>query len=333
MQDNNNQTDDDLRRLFKAAGPRTSPPEDMRDRVYDNTFAYWHEQIKIDESIAAKTGSWKFYAIAASLFVFGITGKLLFNQAEQLLPLAAGEIVFASGSYHIRGDEVETGHVANGALISTSSSGQLEIHLTNAVSLRMDNATSATIHSNKEVWLHHGRIYIDAQESSHSIRVVTQQASIIDIGTQFEIALKGSELSVAVREGRVDINLLDNKKIPVSASHGLGEVVILKHANIISRKEIRSTDTYWSWTHRASLPFAAGAPTAHDFLSWATREIGLELNYRSPLVSQRARRDILTIDKSITQPSVQLISNYLDTTATLIVSDLNENQLVIDLNR
>ena len=293
--------DDDIRRLLAASGPRPRPPVEMEGRVraammaaVDELPEPGHGRFPAVRRFIDWLGAQSFFRSPRMVFAAAAVLALtvgLFVVREDVPPgrdAMAGQIAYVSGGYTVRG--ARTGNseqIANGAIVQTSAEGRMLVDLGGGNSVRIDHRTSATFHSNREIWLHRGRIYIDAAGEG-SLRVTTPNASVTDIGTQFEIAVEGESLHIAVREGKIEVSTTSTV-LQASADEGIGEVLSLDGMTLRERRPVATDDELWSWTQSARPSFRIGGRSVHDYLAWAARETGRTLVFESDLARQQAR--------------------------------------------
>ena len=301
--------DDDVRKLMELAGPRSEPPDAVRDRVYQAVLEAWEQApIQAPEPVA-HTRRW--LALAASIVLGVAIGYMVLIELPVDPPGISGELVFASGGHSVRGsDEVPAPLLQEGAMLRTSGKGRLFIQLDEYTTLRLDHNTSITLKSSSEIWLHSGRLYADSQRGN-GIRIETPFASVTDIGTLFEVVVDGDILEVAVREGKVAVDLLDNKTLTANARSGVGERLTILGSNDIQRDTLTTTDPSWSWTQGAREAYDLEASTLYDFLFWAARESGLVLDFESDAVRMAAKIPRTHGDK-VVSPTMAIILDVLD---------------------
>ena len=281
--------DDDVRKLMELAGPRSEPPDAVRERVHQAVLEAWEQApIQAPEPV---THQRRWLALAASVVLGLAIGYMVFIELPVDPPGISGELVFASGGHSVRGsDGVAAPHLQEGAMLRTSGKGRLFIQLDEYTTVRLDHNTSITLQTSSEIWLHSGRLYADSQGGG-GIHIVTPFASVTDVGTQFEVVVDGEVLKVAVREGGVTVDLLGNKTHNAHAQSGVGErLTILLGSNDIQRNTLATTDPSWFWTHDARDAYDLEAGSVYDFLDWATRESGLTLSFAGPAVEMALRR-------------------------------------------
>jgi len=200
--------------------------------------------------------------------------------------LPAGEIRYATGGYTVRGSERDAAALLPGSIVRTSSEGRLLIDLGGHRDLRVDQGTSLTLHSASEIWLHDGRIYVDAA-GRDGLVVVTPNASITDTGTQFEVAVSRERLDVTTREGAVEVEL-GGRRIRSQASPGRGEALVIDGLALMETGTVPTSGERWAWTQVSRPRFSVAGHSVQEYLSWAARESGLVLVFSTPLSEQQA---------------------------------------------
>lgn len=273
-------SDADIEQLLSLAGPRIQPPADVEARVRSATMA---AVVALPEPAAPKA-FWRqpIVALAATVALSLVIGFLATRDST---PASAGEILYASGAYTIRGSEIGADDVAPGSIIRTTT-GRMLIDLRHGRTLRIDEGASLTLHSDSEIWLHGGRIYIDSA-SGDPVSVVTPFASVTDVGTQFEVLVDGESLIVATREGVVNVQLGDEELLSRARS-GEGEELKIAALELVSRAPVSTTGSRWSWTQRARPLFSVQDRTVLEYLRWSARESGRTLRFATPLAAQQA---------------------------------------------
>lgn len=300
--------DDDVRKLMELAGPRAQPPEAVRERVHEAVLEAW-EQAPIQAPEPKHRRNW--LALAASVVLASTIGYLVLVELPVEAPGISGRVVFESGEYSVRGsDAIAAPHLQEGAMLRTSDKGRLFIQLDEHTTLRLDYNTSITLKTSSEIWLHNGRLYADSQGGGQ-IRIETPFASVTDVGTQFEVAVNGDVLEVAVREGGVTVELLDNKTLTAIAQSGVGERLTILGSNDVQRDPLATTDPSWSWTHSAREAYNLDASNLYDFLTWVTRESGLVLRFENDAVRMASVRSTTCCGEVLT-PSNAIIKDVLE---------------------
>ena len=108
------------------------------------------------------------------------------------------------------------------------------------------------------------RIYRDRQITIH-----TAAGSATDIGTQFSVAYDKQQLSVAVREGRVDVSG-DRPSVTAMA----GDRLLIQQGNDVVVDQVNPYDVSWDWATSLAPGFDIEDRSLLDFLKWASRETG-----------------------------------------------------------
>lgn len=273
-------SDADIQQLLTLAGPRIQPPAEVEARVRAATMAAVEALPPVVESGA----SWRrpAFALAATVLLGLLTGLLILRDPG---PGSAGEILYASGAYTIRGSDAPENQITPGAIIRTTT-GRMLIDLGHGRTLRVDEGAGLTLRSRSEIWLHGGRIYIDSA-SGERVSVVTPFASISDVGTQFEVSVDGEALVVATREGAVNVQLGDEALLS-RARPGQGEILNIEALELVMRTPVSTTGERWSWTQQARPLFPVQDRTVLEYLQWSARETGKTLRFSTPLAAQQA---------------------------------------------
>ncbi len=275
-------SEEDIRTLLSVAGPRRQPPADVEARVRAATMAVV-ETLPPPESEVASWWSLPRLSVAAML-VIGLSAGFFLIPRSAVPP--AGVIAFTSGAYTVRGSDSSGDTLTAGAIIRTSASGRMLIDLGEQRSVRLDRNASMTLHDSSEIWLHRGRIYVDSNGGS-GVTVVTENASIVDIGTQFEVSVDDESLVVATREGTVRI-ALGVEEFVSKAEPGQGETLKIDGLELVNRASTPTTGSRWAWTQLARPLFDVQGRSLREYLEWAAREEGKRLRFSTPLAAQQA---------------------------------------------
>ena len=274
--------DNDVRRLLEMAGPRVQPPAAVEARVRAATMGAW--QSLAAPSLISRPAVR--IALAASLLVALVAGYLT-TFPEDLEGRYVAEVIFASGGYSVRNaDDAVSPNIIGGSIVQTSAEGRLLIEMQGGATVRMDQKTSATLHASSEIWLHSGRLYVDSADEAHPVRIITQYASITELGTQFEVSTQGERVVVAIREGQIALTL-GSENISASARPGTGEILEIDGMEVTSRSQLSTLDSHWAWTQLSRPQFNLDDATFYEYLRWAARETGRTLMFESELVRQQ----------------------------------------------
>lgn len=272
-------SDDTVAKLMNLAGPRLLIPADLEERVHENVHHEWRSFISRRNRLR--------WAIPASLAAT-ILIALAFNirtPETQLQPI--GNIAHVVGvpdtarAAFVVGDTVYAGDN-----LETSTNHGVSIALAGDISLRIAANTSLRLDQADEFTLTRGRMYIDSGERIYRDRHMTVHTAIgsaTDIGTQFSVAYENKRMSVAVREGRVDV-AHDQSIVTAEA----GDKLTLQPGLDTVFDSVSPYDPSWNWATSLAPGFDIENQSLMDFLKWASRETGKTLVFSSDDVRMAA---------------------------------------------
>lgn len=313
--DNSRLDEQEIEQLLRAAGHRQGPPDEMRERVYGATLQAWQALPEQAPSTSRKPrrlaiGS---LAVAASLAFATLIGLLL-NNLQTPAEHSVGEIVYVQGEYQLDQSTADSLQVlAPATSLRTGAGHLLSLRLTGGAVLTLDEETALRVISAHEVQLQGGRIYVDVGEGDHhtpQLAVITQQAKIVDIGTQFEVQTRVSnagqqQLRVAVRQGRVDV-VGAQQTYTASARAGVGEELLVLDSQLLARNSLQVTDQRWDWRRAGRAPYALNDSTVYDYLQWMARDSGYQLRFTSRAVEQMAKIGVLQSQAGLTSDETSI---------------------------
>ena len=319
-------SDEDLRRLFESVSGRGTPPADVHERVRAAVREAWEDLPRARRSVAATAA----YAVVASAVVVAVAGWLLWMPRPVEPPAVVGEVAYATGGHGVMGNHgLDAPLVAGGATVETTRAGRALLRLNDGALLRLDAATRLTVHSGTDVGLAHGRLFVDSAGSD--VRVATRDGIRIEnAGTQFEVAVEDERVVVAVREGRVALRV-GERSIRSEAQGGMGEAVVLEGANVVSRERTPATGARWDWIHGSMPAFELDGATVFEYLTWATAEAGVTLEFASEGVARLAKA--VRLHGPPVPPErigVEEIRATLQTAPSLQISRSEDYRLVVD---
>ena len=268
-----NQTEagnDTLTTLLNLAGPSAEIESDVEQRVYANVRREWSRS-----KLRSQPLRWALpFALAASvLIVFGLKGSDVVPQARSV-----GSVMVAAAQPGAEaltvGDSVYAGDV-----LDTSKGHGMSLALQGDISLRMDSATLLKVDSANEFTLMAGRIYIDTGDRIYADRHVTvhtASGSATDVGTQFSVLFDNADMSVAVREGRVDL-----KEGGQTHTAKQGDKVTVRPGRIARFEIVPVVGESWDWAVALAPMFDIEGQSLLDFLKWVSRETGMGLRIQS----------------------------------------------------
>jgi hypothetical protein len=173
-----------------------------------------------------------------------------------------------------------------GENLKTGVDHGLSIALNGDVSLRLASDTSVRIDQFDEITLLQGQVYADSGERIYRDRHLTVQTaggSATDIGTQFSVSYDTDRLSIAVREGRVDV-ARDQSVITADA----GDKLTMQAGQEAVFDQISAYDPAWNWATALAPGFEIENRSLLDFLKWASRETGKTLIFSNDDVRMAA---------------------------------------------
>jgi len=175
-----------------------------------------------------------------------------------------------------------------GDVLSTSSGALLALEWNDGASLRLDENTELVLHTEDEIELIQGRIYVDsgvdrAAAAPVSLSIQTHAGMVRHIGTQYLTAVQTAGIVVSVREGEVQVRPESG-----AASVRPGEQLSVSLDGEITQQVIPTHGAMWEWTERITPPLELDGMTALAFVQWAARETGHELVFESDAARQLA---------------------------------------------
>jgi ferric-dicitrate binding protein FerR (iron transport regulator) len=255
VKDMTDENDSTLSALLKLAGPTEEISTDVEQRVYGKVRDAWEES-------SNRSGPLRWaipLALAATVLI-----AISLNSSNTDAPL------HSVGTYAQSGARIYVGDV-----IDTSIDGGQTIALSGDISLRVDQNTRLEVGDTGEFTLMAGRIYVDTGDRIYSDRhiiVHTASGTATDIGTQFSVAYRNASMSVAVREGRVD--LTDGRQ---SSSAMRGERMTLRSGGSVEIDAVQIVGPEWEWAVALAPQFELEGHTLLEFLKWGSRETGMQL--------------------------------------------------------
>lgn len=219
-------------------------------------------------------------SLAATILI-----ALAFNiRSPEITPQTIGTIAYVDGTANpafVIGEPVLAGD-----RIETPADFGMSITLSGDVSLRISAASSIRLDQPDEITLFSGQVYADSGERIYRDRHLTVQTasgSATDIGTQFSVAYDGDSMSVAVREGKVDVT---HGQSVFSAE--AGNKLTVQTGNDLIVHEVAPYDAEWDWAVSLAPDFDIQNRSLLDFLKWAARETGKTLTFASDDVRMAA---------------------------------------------
>lgn len=287
-------------RLMRLAGESESIPTDIESRVYERVVAEWESSSAQPDServYANVRREWnrtparsrvRRWALPVALAASVVLAVAVVLQPAPPVPsnVPIGTIVKNLGNSSRQ--TAPGSPVYPGETVMTGEDGGLSIRLANAESLRLDASTKLAVLTGNAFRLIEGRVYADTGEFMYrdkGLIIETSLGTVTDVGTQFSVHEMGQGLVVAVREGRVDVVDGAHEHIAVA-----GERVTLEPGMVATVSTLDSHDEYWEWVTDLSPSYDIENRSLLDFLRWAARETGRELEFEDNELRMAAMR-------------------------------------------
>lgn len=258
--------DELLARLLQIAGPRPAIPADLERRVEASVRREWHKATR-----RRRVTRWAAVPLALAASVLVVVGLQVGNPPPAS-PLAIGSVARVAGpGGFAAGDTVHVGDT-----IGTGPAQSLSFALRDGTSVRLAPETTLSVTSGHDFRLERGALYADTGPltyRSRSLTVMTPVARITDVGTQFLLRVRDDNtLSVAVREGRVDIARDRGNDTALA-----GDLLTVRAGEPAEVATVAANAELWSWASAVAPAFDVENRSLMDFLRWAARETGREL--------------------------------------------------------
>ena len=291
----NTDSEDDMTRLLRMAGPRATVSVTRMARVNSAVRAQW--QARTRQRAARRRVMVAAAAIAAAASVALMIGRL--NQIDRrTVPL--GEIVAvveqiegrpqrASDASDVPTTAILSRHetIRVGEWVRTDPGARVALRFSDGTSVRLDVGSRARPLSANVIELSAGAVYVDTERESGRFEVQTAMATARDVGTQFEVRVLDRTVRLRVRTGVVELK--DGAR---SVSGRAGTEITLSESGAASRP-IVSYGSEWDWTARVSPPLNMEGMSTAAFLERVAREHGWVVNYADQVLAREASGIIL----------------------------------------
>ncbi|MBT8089919.1 MAG: FecR family protein [Gammaproteobacteria bacterium] len=291
-------SDDALEQLLKRATPRPMPSSSDEATVRQAVRAEWQNVSNRHKSRRRMMS----FAIAATVLI-SVFAVLSVFRLSGVDAVQVASIEKSFGSIYLLGESSELretrdlANVLSGQTIVTGSQAGIGLAWLNGGSMRMDENTRVEFVNDATVYLKSGRIYFDSSPPAliagittggmAEFVVHTDLGKVAHIGTQFMTGVDAGTLTVSVREGQVGVEGQYHSQIASS-----GEQLTLSGRQRPAVLSISRSGESWEWVSRTSPPANVDGKTLHEFLLWACRELGLEIQWEGQ-AEQVARGAIL----------------------------------------
>lgn len=270
---------DEIGKLVRIAGERELASNDRVANAHARVSAHW-QTVLDGNSKARQQARFRNLVMAASVVAALGTGFFLFNQPNEVTNSRLVAIERVSGEVFVNGKLASKNElVAQDAVIETSQGGLIAFRLPNGHSARLAENSRAIIESNTQINLSAGAVYMDSGPlaTGAQVSIATPYGVATDIGTQFQVRVDDGQLSVAVREGMVELARADEDSLEIDS----GQLLEVSANGNTSGRQLASNDQIWHWINRVTPPFEIEGVSLEDYLIWYTREVGLRLQWAS----------------------------------------------------
>lgn len=263
-------TEDDrvLAELLREAGRRSPLPEDF-DQVRAEVAAAWCGRERRPRW--RRRAAWLAAAALAAL----AAGLTLWWAPRAIGPPAATMAL-----------ETTWGEVTVGPRALVTEAGRAAFTLPSGHLLQVDRFSRLELVTAERVRLTAGAIYVDSgleRGSAASLTVETALGAVRELGTQYQVRVGESELSVRVREGRVSLEHEDR-----STTVADGEELTATAAGAVSRRSAPRTGPEWEWVLESTPPMVIEGESLLACLEWAARAGGWRLDFAAGAESASA---------------------------------------------
>jgi ferric-dicitrate binding protein FerR (iron transport regulator) len=292
--DPNPESDEALDELLHKALETAEPDQASLDRIKAATMREWRAATRRAPVHSVRRRRLWIGAFAAAAGIAGllVLGVLLRSGVE---PAVVGTLVrLRSGSIEAHwaivrnrplrvGDSLRAGEtiVARGpALVSLAAGGNLRIAAGSAI--EMSSKTRLT--------LQRGLIFVDTPPAAGAgeLQLMTAAGLIEHLGTAYEVLSDGSTVRIRVREGKIRLVNAANAVIA-----GQGTELTAGSQGSVSKGTFDPYGADWDWVASLAPEFSTDGRSLFEFLQWASRELGRQLEFADPRAEVIARRTIL----------------------------------------
>ncbi len=321
----------DVEDVLRNAGRRSEPPEEVVRSVRAAVEGQWREVVarrarrrRIGLSLAAGVAFVAMALWAARPWLPGTADEQMAS-----VSVAAGSATVKAG-WLGRWQPVEPHQSLRvGEQLETASSGRVALTLSDGLSLRLDHDTLVSLVDSRHIAISRGALYVDSGSqrpaSGRGLQIVTPAGAIHHLGTQYETRVVGSEVRIAVREGKVELDAGGGTTHRASA----GEQIVVSSAGSVERSAVTPYDARWAWVSATAPSFDIDGRPVGDFLTWVGRELGCDVVYADSRTQAEASRVLLSGSISGLNPGDALAA-VLPTTP--LRGEVRSGQLVVSLS-
>jgi ferric-dicitrate binding protein FerR (iron transport regulator) len=289
--DANGNDDELLPRLFQALGPQPALPDDMK-RAWEATFG---RELSRHNALRRRQRRQRYLGAAvAAAVVLAIATAVLTRDPPAIAAVAHVVTVVGDNESSVDGTSrlLQDGDsIGVEETIRSAPDAYLALRYRDA-DVRLNSDTVVITHPTR-LQLVRGAIYVDAgpvPSRGPTLTIETAFGTLAHVGTQFVVSLSATEMRAAVREGSIAMNAADERRT-ISAADGAREAVVT--ADGIAVSTIAPVGGPFGWVVAAAPGYPIDGASADQFLVWAARQLGAELDYASDATRIHARLVVL----------------------------------------
>ncbi len=308
-----NERNDPVAALLRLSKDLPEPDPMAVERAHREAHIAWREGLRRHARRRATLA----LAAAASLVLAMVAGASLWPRAAMInAPLAdleqiVGDVEVDARDWNDSGERMVA--LGPGSVLETAYKGRAAFRLKNGSRVRLDSSTRVRLDGRARLELEAGALYFDSsqsREADQAVEITTPIATLVNRGTSYEARMKGDDLFVAVRAGKV----LVEPRRGASAVVERGQVMRLRANGTRQFEELSPADPRFEWTHPLVEPFDIDGRTIGEFLDWVERESGLEVRLgagvETSILDQRLRGDVVwTSPESSIAPTLELVGS------------------------
>lgn len=288
--DERNDADDDpeLARLLRRA-PRPLPvPAERRAIAFETVRAEWRS------ATSRSTRRWTplrtgLAASAAALLVatllLGRGWDAAGAEVAVAMTVSGAEVSAAGSGLLARWTAPPRGLQQGGALraaelLTTGSTSAAMLRVGSTLTLRVAPQSQLRFDSADSVTLLRGELYVDSGARggiTAPLLVATAHGIVQHVGTRYLVRAGSSDVTVAVREGRVRLTGAAGR-LRAEASAG-EQLRIAADAERIERGALAADDAVYAWLSSIPAPIEVEGQTLSTFMAWYSAETGRDIQF------------------------------------------------------
>ena len=326
-------TEHDVGHVLRNAGRRSDPPADLQQAVRAAVEAEWRGVVVAGHARRRRIG----FAMAATITLAAVA---LWSARPLLLQSPGQKMAAVSvtvGSVRAKAGWLDSWQPVSahetfrvGETLATSPDGRAALSLDDNLSIRLDHDTRIAFVDPQRISIESGAVYVDSGRgaqppSDERLQIVTPAGAVRHVGTQYEARIVGTDVRIAVREGKIELNTREGTMQRVAA----GEQMIISSAGSVVRSSVPSYGARWQWVSATAPSFDIEGHSLAEFLSWAARELGRDVVFDSTETQAEASRVQLSGSIAGLSPD-DALSAVLPTTP--LRSEVSNGQLLVSFS-